>query len=511
MNKKLAEDLKVAKEKSRDNIIKSSDLPDTLFRRLRKMNWLSEIIKGWYILKTPDADDGESTLWYGHFWSFINYYLNEKYNNNYCLSSMSSIYLKTESTTIPEQVIVVLKSGGNRTMELPFGTSIIFYQDKKNFPKTIEKHKSLNVIGLARAITLVPENFYVNYASEAELSLRMIKNAGEITSHLVDNSQPVKADIIAGAYEFLRKDDFVEQIKKDLDLVAYTVKPKNPFERSAPMLTNTRIESPVIARVELLWKKLKDDLAGIEVPPNLIDEKLEDILERVDSIYVHDAYNSLSIEGYAVTEDLIQKIADGTFDSEVSEKDKKQEAAMAAKGYYLAFQEVKKFIQNNFGKKIEDIDFGNEIQNWYRKLFTPKVQSGLAKASLLTGYRNKSVFIRGSRHTPVNYSFVADVMEKYTQILSEEDNPWVKAVLGHFILVYIHPFPDGNGRTSRFLMNSILVLSGYNWTVIRQAEKKHYFKALECASVENKIGKLNNFIKQELEVSSAWIEALFSS
>lgn len=506
MNKKLAEDLKIAKEKSRDNIIKSSDLPNTLFRRLRKMNWLSEIIRGWYILKTPDADDGESTLWYGNFWSFINYYLNEKYNNDYCLNAMSSIYLKTESTTIPEQVIIILRSGGNRTMKLPFDTSIMFYHDKKNFPVATEYHKGLKIISLARAITLVPESFYVNYASEAELSLHMIKNVGEISGHLVDNSQPIKADLIAGAYEFLGKNDFVKQIKKDMELVAYTIKPKNPFARLTPMLTNSRIESPVIARLELLWKKLKDDLQGAEVPPNLSNQKLKNMLDRVDSIYVHDAYNSLSIEGYAVTEDLIQKIADGTFDSEVNEEDKKQESAMAAKGYYLAFQEVKKFIQNNFGKKIEDIDFGNEIKNWYRQLFTPKVQSGLAKASLLTGYRNKPVFIRGSRHAPVNYSFVADVMEKYTQILSEEDNPWVKAVLGHFILVYIHPFSDGNGRTSRFLMNSILVLSGYNWTVIRQSEKINYFKALEYASVENKIGEFNDFIKQELEVSSAWAE-----
>ena len=158
----------------------------------------------------------------------------------------------------------------------------------------------------------------------------------------------------------------------------------------------------------------------------------------------------------------------------------------------------------NYGKKLKDIKFSEEIQNWYKQLFVLKVQSGLAKASLLTGYRNKPVFIRGSRHTPVNFSFVADVMEKYLQILDEEENPWGKAILGHFILVYIHPFPDGNGRVSRFLMNSILVLSGYNWTVIRQSEKKNYFKALESASVQNKIELFNDFIIKELQVSGAW-------
>ena len=46
-------------------------------------------------------------------------------------------------------------------------------------------------------------------------------------------------------------------------------------------------------------------------------------------------------------------------------------------------------------------------------------------------------------------------MEKYLQILDEEKTPWVKALLGDFILVYIHPFPDGNGRTARFLMNAV--------------------------------------------------------
>src|SRR3989338_9036927 len=155
MNKKLAEDLKVAKEMSRENIIKSSDLPKTLFRRLRKMNWLSEIISGWYILKRPDADDGESTLWYTNYWSFMKYYLNEKYDGEYCLNAMSSIFLRTESTIIPEQVIVILKNGGNRNMDLPFGTSIVFYQDKKNFPEDREDFRGLKIIILPRAITLV--------------------------------------------------------------------------------------------------------------------------------------------------------------------------------------------------------------------------------------------------------------------------------------------------------------------------------------------------------------------
>ena len=52
MNKKIAEDIKIAKNTAKENIIKSKDLPDMTFRRLRKFNWLKEITRGWYILKT---------------------------------------------------------------------------------------------------------------------------------------------------------------------------------------------------------------------------------------------------------------------------------------------------------------------------------------------------------------------------------------------------------------------------------------------------------------------------
>lgn len=37
--------------------------------------------------------------------------------------------------------------------------------------------------------------------------------------------------------------------------------------------------------------------------------------------------------------------------------------------------------------------------------------------------------------------------------------PGVRAVLGHFFFVYIHPYMDGNGRLGRFLMNALFASS----------------------------------------------------
>jgi hypothetical protein len=52
-------------------------------------------------------------------------------------------------------------------------------------------------------------------------------------------------------------------------------------------------------------------------------------------------------------------------------------------------------------------------------------------------------------------------MPAFFSLLKDEKNPAVKAVLGHFFFVYIHPYVDGNGRMGRFLMNVMLVSGGY--------------------------------------------------
>lgn len=50
----------------------------------------------------------------------------------------------------------------------------------------------------------------------------------------------------------------------------------------------------------------------------------------------------------------------------------------------------------------------------------------------------------------------------------------------HEGLVTIHPFSDGNGRTSRLLMNLLLLKSGYPPVVIRPEERPGYFDALDA-------------------------------
>lgn len=85
--------------------------------------------------------------------------------------------------------------------------------------------------------------------------------------------------------------------------------------------------------------------------------------------YVTDAYHSLSIEGYRVTRELIELVRTGNWQAEASVKSKKHLDAMAAKGYWDAFQEVKKSVRavlqgDNSGQSLEQAH-----NNWYLALF----------------------------------------------------------------------------------------------------------------------------------------------
>ena len=227
--------------------------------------------------------------------------------------------------------------------------------------------------------------------------------------------------------------------------------------------------------------------------PGIPDDKSA-YMEQVEDNYKSDAYHSLSIEGYRVTSQLIERVMDGNWNPEENEKDREQKDALAARGYYLAFQAVKKSIQKVFNGenpgKVIDEDHGD----WYRELFTPGVNAGIIQRTDLAGYRNGQIYITQSNHVPLSSEGVRDAMPALFEMLIEEKKPSVRSVLGHFVFVYIHPYMDGNGRMGRFLMNVMLASGGYPWTIVPVERRNQYMNALEKASVEQNINDFAKFV-----------------
>ena len=69
-------------------------------------------------------------------------------------------------------------------------------------------------------------------------------------------------------------------------------------------------------------------------------------------------------------------------------------------------------------------------------------------------------------HTPPTFSQIDQMLEELCLFANDEsvDNfihPIVRATIIHFMLAYIHPFVDGNGRTARSLFYWYLIKKGY--------------------------------------------------
>ena len=188
--------------------------------------------------------------------------------------------------------------------------------------------------------------------------------------------------------------------------------------------------------------------------------------------------------------ELIEKVQSGNWQPE--DEDKEHKNALVARGYYQAFQAVKKTISDVLQGKNAGEAVKTDHSTWYIQMWMPFATVGILQREDLVGYRIGQVYIRGSQHIPLNPKAVRDAMPVLFDLLKNEPHPAARAVLGHFFFVFIHPYMDGNGRMGRFLLNVMLASGGYNWTVIPVEQRLEYMKALEKASVE---GDISDFTK----------------
>jgi len=277
----------------------------------------------------------------------------------------------------------------------------------------------------------------------------------------------------------------------------HVVTETNPFERPlSALLPGGRPESPYVHRLRLMWAAMREHVIKAFPASKGAPTDTDALLRDVEARYVTDAYHSLSIEGYRVTAELIEKVRDGNWNPEGNAADRATRDAMAAKGYFETHNVVKEDLVRIIKGENPGAVFRHGLARWYQALLSPSVQAGILKPQDLAGYRNDQVFIRGAQHVPLSKEAVRECMPILFELLEAEPEPQVRAVLGHFVFVYIHPYMDGNGRIARFLMNLMLVPGGYVWTVIPVERRTEYMTALEQASTFGNVGPLASFVAE---------------
>ena len=182
----------------------------------------------------------------------------------------------------------------------------------------------------------------------------------------------------------------------------------------------------------------------------------------------------------------------------------------AIEGNTLTLIETKVLLEDGIsigGKRLGEIYESVNHQKAYRyvKACIAKGQAldekivkdihALLMENIFTGgiYRNVNVYISGAQHTPPSPNeMYRQVKEFYADLAwkGKELNPIAYAAWTHAEFVKIHPFTDGNGRTSRLIMNYQLMAAGYPPISIAKEDRLAYFNTLEAYAVE---GNLNPF------------------
>ena len=274
----------------------------------------------------------------------------------------------------------------------------------------------------------------------------------------------------------------------------YEAREEDPFVNRLEFGLSRSELSPYSGRLRLMWQQMRGlVIANFPDPPGRTPN-IDRFMQRVEDVYVTDAYHSLSIEGYRVNVELIERVRRGDWRPDSNERDREDANALAARGYWQAFQAVKKSVRFVLESRNPGVVADEDHGEWYREMFAPGVIAGLMRPESLAGYRESQVFIRRSMHVPLPPHAIPGAMQAFFELLGNESHPAARVVLGHFVFVYIHPYMDGNGRVGRFLMNVMLASGGYPWTIVPVQRRDAYMAALEDASVRQDIVPFARFL-----------------
>ncbi len=127
-------------------------------------------------------------------------------------------------------------------------------------------------------------------------------------------------------------------------------------------------------------------------------------------------------------------------------------------------------------------------------------------------YRNENVLISGAKHIPPKHYEIGNLMQK---LIAEYRNKWdklhpiVRATLIHGEFVKIHPFIDGNGRTSRLLLNFELMKNGYPPIIIKNEERARYYDVIDLAHTTMNYEPFIKLVsKLVIESEELWLSVL---
>jgi Fic family protein len=164
-----------------------------------------------------------------------------------------------------------------------------------------------------------------------------------------------------------------------------------------------------------------------------------------------------------------------------------------------AMEYIKK---NMFGKNIT-VD---SIRNIF-DILLPSVNTGLEMQFLRDdhgNFRKCPIRVRGCpsvRPYPHEVPSSMDrILDLYNTVHTINCHPVVAAIIFHANFLFVHPFPDGNGRVSRLILMILLYNSGYFGCVFPVEERRSFISTFTPYFCENNIDKMVEYIAKRVNI-----------
>ncbi|XP_059192500.1 protein adenylyltransferase FICD [Centropristis striata] len=193
-------------------------------------------------------------------------------------------------------------------------------------------------------------------------------------------------------------------------------------------------------------------------------------LRRVmEETYYHHIYHTVAIEGNTLTLSEIRHIIETRYAVEGKSLQEQNEA--------IGVDVAMKYINTTLLSRTGSMTVSDILEIHRRVLgYVDPVEGGRL--------RTNQVFV--GHHIPPHPQDLQRHMQELVQWLNSDEalqlHPVEYAALAHYKLVYVHPFVDGNGRTSRLLMNLVLMQARYPPITIRKEQRAEYYAALDTAN-----------------------------
>lgn len=284
------------------------------------------------------------------------------------------------------------------------------------------------------------------------------------------NLDPLHVDILTAYGEFLEKHADDIKLADSMFRRALHICP----EHTKALVAKQRIQ-PLVDELDQrnfnrIDKKLK---LFIKVPhnhPGLRRAKTESYFQHI--------YHSNAIEGNTLT--LMQTRS--IIETRIAIGGK----SLVEQNEVLGLDAALSYVNSTLLEKIGNISLQDILEIHKRVL-------GYVDLTEAGRLRQTQVFV--GDFTPPSPAAVPSLIDNFIEWMNSvealELHPIEYAALAHYKLVYIHPFYDGNGRTSRLLMNLILMQAGYPPVIIRVEDRQRYYDTLQMVNM----GDIHPFIR----------------